>query len=88
MITYSHSKPQDEEKVLVWCRKLLVEGSDLNLKENITNKNCPYCRYDNIVAFVMKHTTSNRPVEEYIPVNFCPKCGANLTEYLNDRFTY
>ena len=57
------------------------------MKENPTNKNCPYCHYDNIVAFVMKHTTSDRPVEEYIPVNFCPKCGANLTEYLNDRLT-
>ena len=66
----------------------ITERSDLNLKEKTTNKNCPYCRYDNIVAFVMKHTTSNRPVEEYIPVNFCPKCGANLTEYLNDRLTY
>ena len=64
--------------------------SDQILKEKTANKNCPYCRYDNIVAFVMKHTTSNRPVEEYIPVNFCPKCGANLTltEYLNDRLTY
>ena len=54
----------------------------------VDNKNCPYCHYDNIVAFVVKHTTSNRPVEEYIPVNFCPKCGANLTEYINDRLTY
>ena len=68
----------------------ITERSDLNLKEKTTNKNCPYCHYDNIVAFVMKHTTSNRPVEEYIPVNFCPKCGANLTltEHLNDRLTY
>ena len=66
------------------------KGSDLNLKEKPANKNCPYCHYDNIVAFVIKHTTSNRPVEEYIPVNFCPKCGANLTlaKYVNDRFKY
>ena len=83
MVIYSYSKqgigviPQN-----------INEGSDLNLKEKTTNKNCPYCRYDNIVAFAVKYNTSNRPVEEYIPVNFCPKCGANLTEYINDRLTY
>ena len=83
MVIYSHSK-QGIGAIL----QTISEGSDLNLKERTTNKNCPYCRYDNIVAFVMKHTTSNRPVEEYIPVTFCPKCGANLTEHLNDRLTY
>ena len=82
MVLYSHSK-----QGIGVMSQTISEGSDLNLKEKTTNKNCPYCRYDNIVAFVMKHTTSDRPVEEYIPVNFCPKCGANLTEYLNDRLT-
>ena len=46
------------------------------MKEKVDNKNCPYCHYDNIAAFAVKYTTSNHPVEEYIPVNFCPKCGA------------
>lgn len=68
--------------------RTINERSNLNLKEKTTSKNCPYCRYNNITAFTVKYNTSNRPVEEYIPVNFCPKCGANLTEYLNDRFTY
>ena len=54
----------------------ITERSDLNLKEKTTNKNCPYCRYNNITAFAVKYNTSNRPVEEYIPVNFCPNCGA------------
>ena len=66
----------------------ITERSDLNLKEKTTNKNCPYCRYNSITAFAVKYNTSNRPVEEYIPVNFCPKCGANLMEYINDRLTY
>lgn len=85
MVIYSYSK----QGIGVMSQNI-SEGSDQILKEKTTNKNCPYCHYDNIVAFVMKHTTNNRPVEEYIPVNFCPKCGANLTlaEYLNDRLTY
>ena len=58
------------------------------MKEKTTNKNCPYCRYNNITAFAVKYTTSDHPIEEYIPVNFCPKCGANLTRHLNDRLTY
>ena len=53
------------------------------MKEKTANKNCPYCRYNNITAFAVKYNTSNRPVEEYIPVNFCPKCGANLTRHVN-----
>ena len=83
MIIYSHSK-QGIGVIL----QTISERSDLNLKEKTTNKNCPYCRYNNITAFAVKYNTSNRPVEEYIPVNFCPKCGANLTEHLNDRLTY
>ena len=68
----------------------ISERSDLNLKEKVDSKNCPYCRYDNIMAFAVKYNTSNRPIEEYIPVNFCPKCGANLTltKYLNDKLRY
>ena len=83
MVIYSYSK-QGVGMIL----QTISEGSDLNLKEKTTNKNCPYCRYNNITAFAVKYNTSNRPVEEYIPVNFCPKCGANLTEYINDRLTY
>lgn len=83
MVIYSHSK-QGIGVIL----QTISEGSDLNLKEKTTNKNCPYCRYNNITAFAVKYNTSNRPVEEYIPVNFCPKCGANLTKYINDRLTY
>ena len=85
MVIYSYSK-QGVGMIL----QTISEGSDLNLKEKTTNKNCPYCRYDNIVAFAVKYNTSNRPVEEYIPVNFCPKCGTNLTRYghINDRLTY
>ena len=83
MVIYSYSK----QGVGVMSQNI-NERSDLNLKEKTTNKNCPYCRYNNIVAFAVKYDTSNRPVEEYIPVNFCPKCGANLTEYMNDRLTY
>ena len=83
MVIYSHSK-QGIGVIL----QTSSEGSDLNLKERTTNKNCPYCRYNNITAFAVKYNTSNRPVEEYIPVNFCPKCGANLMEYINDRLTY
>ena len=83
MVIYSYSK-QGVGMIL----QTISEGSGLNLKEKTTNKNCPYCRYNNITAFAVKYNTSNRPVEEYIPVNFCPKCGANLTEYLNDRLTY
>ena len=83
MVTYSHSK-QGIGVIL----QNINERSDLNLKEKTTNKNCPYCRYNNITAFAVKYNTSNRPVEEYIPVNFCPKCGANLMEYVNDRLTY
>ena len=83
MVIYSYSK-QGVGMIL----QTISEGSNLNLKEKTTNKNCPYCRYNNITAFAVKYNTSNRPVEEYIPVNFCPKCGANLTEYLNDRLTY
>ena len=85
MVIYSYSK----QGIGVILQNITEKKiGDLNLKERTTNKNCPYCRYDNIVAFVMKHTTSNRPVEEYIPVNFCPKCGANLTKYINDRLRY
>ena len=85
MIIYSHSK-----QGIGVISQTISERSDLNLKEKTTNKNCPYCHYDNIMAFVVKYNTSNHPVEEYVPINFCPKCGANLTltEYLNDRFTY
>ena len=83
MVIYSHSK-----QGIGVISQTISEGSDLNLKEKTTNKNCPYCRYNNITAFAVKYNTSNRPVEEYIPVNFCPKCGANLTEYINDRLTY
>ena len=83
MVIYSHSK-----QGIGVISQTISEGSDLNLKEKTTNKNCPYCRYNNITAFAVKYNTSNRPVEEYIPVNFCPKCGANLTEYVNDRLTY
>ena len=83
MVIYSHSK-----QGIGVISQNISEGSDLNLKEKTTNKNCPYCRYNNITAFAVKYNTSNRPVEEYIPVNFCPKCGANLTEYINDRLTY
>ena len=83
MVIYSHSK-----QGIGMISQTISEGSDLNLKEKTTNKNCPYCRYNNITAFAVKYNTSNRPVEEYIPVNFCPKCGANLTEYINDRLTY
>ena len=83
MVIYSHSK-----QGIGVISQTISEGSDLNLKEKTTNKNCPYCRYNNITAFAVKYNTSNRPIEEYIPVNFCPKCGANLTEYINDRLTY
>ena len=83
MVIYSHSK-----QGIGVISQNIGEGSDLNLKEKTTNKNCPYCRYNNITAFAVKYNTSNRPVEEYIPVNFCPKCGANLTEYINDKLTY
>ena len=83
MVTYSHSK-QGIGMIL----QTINERGDLNLKEKTTNKNCPYCHYNNITAFAVKYNTSNRPVEEYIPVNFCPKCGANLMEYINDRLTY
>ena len=83
MITYSHSK-QGIGMIL----RTINERSALNLKEKTTNKNCPYCRYNNITAFAVKYNTSNRPVEEYIPVNFCPKCGANLTRHMNDKLTY
>ena len=83
MVIYSHSK----QGIGVMSQNI-TERSDLNLKEKTTNRNCPYCRYNNITAFAVKYNTSNRPVEEYIPVNFCPKCGANLTEYINDRLTY
>ena len=83
MVIYSHSK-----QGIGVMSQTISGGSDLNLKEKTTNKNCPYCRYNNITAFAVKYNTSNRPVEEYIPVNFCPKCGANLTEYINDRLTY
>ena len=83
MIIYSYSK-----QGVGMMSQNINERSDLNLKEKTTNKNCPYCRYNNITAFAVKYNTSNRPVEEYIPVNFCPKCGANLMEYLNDRLTY
>ena len=83
MVIYSHSK-----QGIGVISQTISEGSDLNLKEKTTNKNCPYCRYNNITAFAVKYNTSNRPVEEYIPVNFCPKCGTNLTEYINDRLTY
>ena len=83
MVIYSHSK-----QGIGVISQNISEGSDLNLKEKTTNKNCPYCRYNNITAFAVKYNTSNRPVEEYIPVNFCPKCGANLTRHMNDRFTY
>ena len=83
MVLYSHSK-----QGIGVISQNISERSDLNLKEKTTNKNCPYCRYNNITAFAVKYNTSNRPVEEYISVNFCPKCGANLTEYINDRLTY
>ena len=83
MVIYSYSK----QGIGVMSQNI-NERSDLNLKEKTTNKNCPYCRYNNITAFAVKYNTSNRPVEEYIPVNFCPKCGANLMEYINDRLTY
>ena len=85
MVIYSYSK-----QGIGMMSQNITERSDLNLKEKTTNKNCPYCRYNNITAFAVKYNTSNRPIEEYIPVNFCPKCGANLTlkEYLNDRLTY
>ena len=83
MVIYSYSK----QGIGVMSQNI-NERSGLNLKEKTTNKNCPYCRYNNITAFAVKYNTSNRPVEEYIPVNFCPKCGANLTKYINDRLTY
>ena len=83
MVTYSHSK-QGIGVIL----QNINERSDLNLKEKTTNKNCPYCRYNNITAFAVKYNTSNRPVEEYIPVNFFFKCGANFTRHMNDRLTY
>ena len=83
MVIYSYSK-----QGIGVMSKTITERSELNLKEKTTNKNCPYCRYNNITAFAVKYNTSNRPVEEYIPVNFCPKCGANLTRHMNDRFTY
>ena len=83
MVIYSHSK-----QGIGMISQNINEGSDLNLKEKTTNKNCPYCRYNNITAFAVKYNTSNRPVEEYIPVNFCPKCGANLKRHMNDRLTY
>ena len=83
MVIYSYSK----QGIGVMSQNI-TERSDLNLKEKTTNKNCPYCRYNNITAFAVKYNTSNRPIEEYIPVNFCPKCGANLMEYINDRLTY
>ena len=82
MVIYSYSK-----QGIGVISQNINERSDLNLKEKTTNKNCPYCRYNNITAFAVKYNTSNRPVEEYIPVNFCPKCGANLTEHMNDRLT-
>ena len=78
MVIYSYGK-----QCICMILQTISDGSDLNLKEKTTNKNCPYCRYNNITAFAVKYNTSNRPVEEYIPVNFCPKCGANLMEYLN-----
>ena len=83
MVIYSHSK-----QGIGVISQTISERSDLNLKEKTTNKNCPYCRYNNITAFAVKYNTSNRPVEEYIPVNFCPKCGANLMEYMNNRLTW
>ena len=83
MVIYSYSK----QGIGVMSQNI-TERSDLNLKEKTTNKKCPYCRYNNITAFAVKYNTSNRPIEEYIPVNFCPKCGANLMEYINDRLTY
>ena len=83
MVIYSYSK-QGVGMIL----QTITGRSELNLKEKTTNKNCPYCRYNNITAFAVKYNTSNRPVEEYIPVNFCPKCGANLTRHMNDRLTY
>ena len=83
MVIYSHSK-----QGIGVISQNINERSDLNLKEKTTNKNCPYCRYNNITAFAVKYNTSNHPVEEYIPVNFCPKCGANLTRNMNDRLTY
>ena len=86
MVIYSHSK----QGISVISQNINEKRGDLNLKEKTTNKNCPYCRYNNITAFAVKYNTSNRPVEEYIPVNFCPKCGTNLTGYgyINDRLTY
>ena len=83
MVIYSYSK-----QGIGVISQNISERSDLNLKEKTANKNCPYCRYNNITAFAVKYNTSNRPVEDYIPINFCPKCGANLTGYINDRFTY
>ena len=83
MVIYSYSK----QGIGVMSQNI-NERSDLNLKEKTANKNCPYCRYNNITAFAVKYNTSNHPVEEYIPVNFCPKCGANLTRHMNDRLTY
>ena len=83
MVIYSHSK----QGIGVMSQNI-TGRSDLNLKEKTTNKNCPYCHYNNITAFAVKYNTSNRPVEEYIPVNFCPKCGANLMKHINDRLTY
>ena len=83
MVIYSHSK-----QGIGVISQTINERSDLNLKEKTTNKNCPYCRYNNITAFAVKYNTSNRPIEEYIPVNFCPKCGANLMEYMNNRLTW
>ena len=83
MVIYSYGK-----QCIGMILQTISERSDLNLKEKTTNKNCPYCRYNNIIAFAVKYNTSNRPVEEYISVNFCPKCGANLTRHMNDRFTY
>ena len=77
MVIYSYSK-----QGIGMISQNINERSDLNLKEKTTNKNCPYCHYNNITAFAVKYNTSNRPVEEYIPVNFCPKCGANLTRYV------
>ena len=86
MVIYSYSK----QGIGMMSQNISEKRSDLNLKEKTTNKNCPYCRYNNITAFAVKYNTSNRPVEEYIPVNFCPKCGANLTGYgyMNDRLAY
>ena len=83
MVIYSYSK-----QGIGVISQNISKGSDQILKEKTTNKNCPYCRYNNITAFAVKYNTSNRPVEEYIPVIFCPKCGANLVEYVNDRLTY